>query len=92
MNKRSAIRAEAKRLYKEQVKGVPKRQRLSFAEFFKKYRDMKTGKINDVEMPENAEENEDFDFDNIINVNKISDDDLEKSETPQTIIKDEEQV
>ena len=46
---------------------------------------MKLGKIGDVDQADIDAEETDFDFDNIINVNEISDDDLE---APQTIIRD----
>ena len=86
MKDRATLRREAKKLYKEQTKGISKKQRLPFAQFFKQYRDIKLGKT-DVPEPE-IEAEEDFDFDNIINVNEISDDD---PEAPQTIIRDENQ-
>ena len=83
MKNRSALRAEAKRLYKEQIKGIPKRQRLPFAEFFKQYKALKLNKTNENEIDESiVTEDTDFDFDNIINVNEISDDDLEVPEVP----------
>lgn len=84
MNSRSILRAEAKKLYKEQIKGVPKKQRITFAVFFKNYKAVKSDKINDVQQFD-IDAKEDFNFDNIINVNEISDDGLESS---QTIIKD----
>jgi len=81
MKNRSALRAEAKKLYKEQIKGIPKRQRLPFPEFFKQYKALKLGKTNNDQVEEQAVvEDTDFDFDNIINVNEISDDDLEAQE------------
>jgi len=52
MKNRSALRAEAKRLYKEQIKGIPKRQRLPFAEFFKQYKALKLNKTNQNEIDE----------------------------------------
>lgn len=90
---RAALRAEAKRLYKEQIKGVPKRQRLPFSEFFKRYRDMKFNKTDEPQLQEseellNTDIVEDFDFENIINVNEIDDNDVE---TSPTIVRDEDQ-
>jgi len=87
MKNRTAFRAEAKKVYKERIKGVPKKQRLPFAKFFKQYKDMKLGKTPDTEQVDMNTEETDFDFDNIINVNEISDDDLE---APQDTIKDKE--
>jgi hypothetical protein len=85
---RASLRAEAKKLYKEQTKGIPKKQRLPFAQFFKQYRAIKLGKVDDVTQADIDAEETDFDFDNIINVNEISDDDLE---APQVITRDEDQ-
>lgn len=89
---RAAFRKEAKKLYKEKNKGVPKKQRLPFSDFFKQYKDMKSGKIDESQLSgsEDSELNseEDFDFENIINVNEINDDDVETSEI---IVKDESQ-
>ena len=81
---RAALRKEAKRLYKEQVKNIPKKQRLSFSKFFKQYKNVKAGKVED-DLSLEVEES-DFDFENMININEISDDDIE---APQVIIKDE---
>jgi hypothetical protein len=83
MKKRTALRAEAKKLYKEQIKGIPKRQRLPFAKFFKQYKALKLNETNKDKTEESAiTEDTDFDFDNIINVNEISDDDLEAPKMP----------
>jgi len=75
MNSRILLRKEAKRLYKEQTKSIPKKQRLAFSEFYKRYKKMKN---TDVE-PEQVEKqiDEDFNFENFINVNEINDDDIE---------------
>lgn len=74
---RSLLRAEAKKLYKEQVKGIPKRQRLPFSQFFKNYLKVKSGKVPENELPDVPE---DFDFEDMVNVNMISDDDLESAD------------
>lgn len=69
--KRDLLRNEAKKLYKEQTKGIPKKQRLPFAEFFKQYKILKVREGAEV----NAEnQEEDFDFGEL--VNEISDEDL----------------
>ena len=73
---RNALRAEAKKIYKQQVKGVPKKFRVPFATFFKQYREQKLKKQAEPE-PEIESVNDDFDFENIININEINDDDIE---------------
>ena len=75
--KRDLLRNEAKKLYKEQIKGIPKRQRLPFAQFFKQYKMLKAKEsagINTSDQPE-----DDFDFGEL--VNEISDEDLVTEET-----------
>jgi len=75
---RDALRREAKKLYKEQTKGVPKSQRVPFAKFFKHYKDSKSGKTSeDLDVNIGEASAEDFDFDNLVNINEISDDDVE---------------
>lgn len=74
MKSRAILREKAKKAYKEQIKGVPKKQRVPFAQFFKQFKDDKAGKA-DTQVE--AEET-DFDFDNIINVNEISDENPEE--------------
>lgn len=71
MSKRSVLRVEAKKLYKEQTKGIPKRQRISFADFFKQYKGLKTKNDDSNEI---NTMNEDFDFTDLINVNEIDSD------------------
>lgn len=83
MSNRSMIRAEAKKLYKEQTKGVPKRQRIPFSEFYKNYIKLKSGKAS-TELPTDLLEDDDFNFDDMVNVNMISDDDLEAVDEEET--------
>lgn len=82
MKNRSKLRAEAKKIYKEQVKarGIPKRQRIPFSQFFKQYLELqkKQKQVQEPEAP--VETNEDFDFENMVNMNEISDEDIEVSE------------
>lgn len=77
MSNRAQIRALAKKLYKEQTKGIPKRQRVPFSKFFKNYQKLKSGKINPELPTDLMDEDDDFNFDDMVNVNMISDDDLE---------------
>jgi len=71
MNSRSVKRAEAKRLYKEQTKGIPKSQRITFAVFYKNYQKIiRQEKVEEIDTPE------DFNFDDMVNINTISDEDL----------------
>lgn len=64
---RESLRREAKKIYKEQVKGVPKKQRISFSQFFKRFKDSKSDKVDDIDV---HKEVEDFDFEDMINVDK----------------------
>lgn len=75
---RDALRREAKKLYKEQTKGVPKKQRIPFAQFFKQYKRLRSGKIEQDVVPD-----EDFNFEDLVNVNEISDDDVEVESTEE---------
>lgn len=71
---RGIARANAKKAYKKQVKGVPRHQRVTFAEFFKNYRNAKAGEVESVV----TEVEEDFDIDDLINT--ISDEDVSVGE------------
>lgn len=68
---RSALRNKAKKIYKKSIKSIPKGSRISFAEFFKKYKNSKNA-----EQDINLTNKEDFDFENFVNVNEINDDSL----------------
>ena len=61
---REILRAKAKKAYKEQAKGVPKKSRMTFAQFFKDY---KKTKPSQEETPAEAIQ-EDFDLEKVINV------------------------
>ena len=75
---RSALRTEAKKAYKEQVKGVPKKDRIPFSQFFKQYRKLKTGQVDENQATD--EMMEDFNFENMVQRTEISDDSLEVEE------------
>ena len=68
---REALRKAAKKIYKEQVKGVPKKQRITFAQFFKQYKAQKSGKVDEINVINDDEE--DFDFDGMINLDTLKD-------------------
>lgn len=74
MNQRANLRNAAKKLYKEQIKNVPKKQRVPFADFFKQYKKVIRNKSH---IPDKTEQEivEDFDFDDLVNT--ITDDDVE---------------
>jgi len=74
MKSRNLLRKEAKRIYKEQTKGVPKYKRIPFSEFFKQF---KKSKSNSAINEQIKEVEEDFDFENFVNINNI-DEDIEK--------------
>lgn len=66
--KREALREKAKKVYKEEIKKLPKRQRPTFAMFFKHYVErLKHEKIF------NPTIKEDFNFEEIISVNQDTD-------------------
>jgi len=75
---REALRREAKKIYKEQTKNIPRRNRIPFSEFFKRYKKMKVAEQLQKQQPVDTQEpdTEDFNFEDLINVNEISDDDL----------------
>lgn len=80
MKSRSILRAAAKKTYKEQIKknGTPKNRRMPFSQFFKQYVKLQQSlKAN--KDPETEANTEDFDFEEMINVEEISDDNVEKS-------------
>ena len=67
MNNRSLLRKEAKVIYKNNIKGIKKSQRLPFKLFFKQFVEAKK-----LESEAPAETIGDFDFDNMVNLNDIS--------------------
>lgn len=73
--KRNLLRQKAKKAYKEAGKNVPKNQRMPFSQFFKQY--IKSHKHADEDTPETQE---DFDLEDLISVNDITDDDEEETE------------
>ena len=62
------FKAQVKKVYKEQAKGIPKSKRLSFHQFYLKYKEAM--KAQEYQTPK--EEPEDFDFSGMVNVNDIS--------------------
>jgi len=73
---RDLLRAEAKKLYKEQVKGVPKKSRMPFADFYKQFKRMKAGKIVEEEHDHSDHDHshdvpEDFDVGQVASINKV---------------------
>ena len=64
---RDVLRAEAKKIYKQQIKSIPKKQRITFAQFFENFKKSKKKEI--VEVKE-----EDFDIEQVVKLNEpISD-------------------
>ena len=78
------LRNQAKRIYKEQIKKVPKKQRVPFAEFYKRFKDIQASQHNHEQghTHEHVEHEvtEDFNFEDLVNVNEISDEELETEE------------
>lgn len=83
MSNRKMLRETAKKIYKEQIKAqnIPKSRRIPFSQFFKQFlKQQQSLKDSVVEETQVAEDNEDFDFENMVNVNEITDDDVESEE------------
>lgn len=70
--RRNILRQKAKKAYREAAKGVPKYQRMPFAKFYKEW--VKSQVVPDIK------EEEDFDLEDLINVNDISEDDDEEEQ------------
>ncbi|MFA5024231.1 MAG: hypothetical protein WC523_04705 [Patescibacteria group bacterium] len=61
---RNLVREEAKRVYKEQAKKVPKKQRMPFSQFFKRYAEAKRAQLSKDKEPDTVQ---DFDFGDLTN-------------------------
>jgi hypothetical protein len=80
---RDILRSQAKKIYKEQAKSVPKKQRLPFSKFYKQFVKMQRNPVEQEEVataPTPA--TEDFDFQDMVNVNAVSDDKLKFDTDP----------
>lgn len=75
MGSRSLIRERAKKIYKEQAKSVPKNKRITFAQFFKQFKATQSSATEEAPGIE-----EDFDFDDMVNVTNISEPEPENQE------------
>lgn len=67
--KRNILRQKAKKAYREAAKTVPKKQRMPFALFYKNF--MKAMAKDGTEV---AESKEDFNLEDLININDINED------------------
>jgi hypothetical protein len=68
---RNVLRNKAKKIYKEKIKNIPRKNRASFSQFFKEFQ-----KTNQTVNPViEADNDEDFNFDDLINTNEIDNDD-----------------
>jgi len=61
MNKKDLLRAEAKKIYKQEAKKVARNKRMPFSEFWKKFKTMKK------DAPPTVDNQEDFNLDDFIN-------------------------
>lgn len=75
---RNILRQKAKKLYKEKSKGVEKKFRMPFAQFFKEFMKSLHSHSEEIMVP-NAD-TEDFDFEDLVNVSEIDDNDVENSD------------
>jgi hypothetical protein len=75
MGSRGILRSQAQKIYKENVKKIPKRNRIPFSEFFKKYKET----LNKQQI---VQENKDFDFGEMANFNDdvILEEEIENTE------------
>jgi hypothetical protein len=75
---RDVLRNKAKKVYKEQAKGVPSGQRIPFSKFYKQFIKMQRNSVGQDETAVAATPaTEDFDFQDMVNVNDVSGDKLE---------------
>lgn len=65
---RSALREKIKKIYKEEVKKLPKKQRPTFAMFLKHYEQQQ--RAQKIFNPENKE---DFNFEELVSINEETD-------------------
>lgn len=62
--KRNRLREEAKKIYKD----IPKKQRMPFPEFYKRFKLVKQSEVK---------QEEDFDFEDMVNVNDLNEEDID---------------
>ena len=80
---RDILRSQAKKIYKEQSKNVPKRQRLPFSKFYKQFVKMQRNPVEpETAVPAPTPATDDFNFEDMVNVNAVSDDTLEVEVDP----------
>ncbi len=78
MLSRDLLRQKAKKIYKENVKNIPKNKRITFATFFKQYKNLSNSEqAAEAKTTEPKPEAEDFNFENLVNVSEINDESLE---------------
>lgn len=75
---RSVLRNKAKKIYKDRIKTIPRKNRMPFPQFFKEFQ-----KANQTANPIVETDEEDFNFDDLINTNEIDDDDVIVSESEE---------
>jgi len=63
---RDSLRAAAKKVYKEKTKGIPKKQRVPFAQFFKQFK-----KSKQLEKKVKPKIEEDFNFNDMVDINDV---------------------
>jgi len=88
MNSRDSIRIKAKKAYKDQIKGVPKRTRIPFSDFYKRYKEVLAAHATQSEPQSDKSAPEDFDFESLVNLNEVSDDNLEVDEQQNEKVKE----
>jgi len=66
---RNIMREEAKKVYKREAKKYPKKQRIPFSQFFKKYKEaMKVKQVQEV----GPKQEQDFDFNDMVQLNDLT--------------------
>jgi hypothetical protein len=80
---KQVLKNQAKKIYEENARKVPKRNRITFSQFFKQYTAAQKKEQNPVvtesQQPQEAlpDALEDFNFDEMVNVSKIDENSLE---------------
>lgn len=77
---RNVLKTQARKIYKRKVKDIPKKDRLPFGSFFKQFLEIVSSQKTSNLKNEEIEVVEDFNFEDLVNVNEVSDDNLENKQ------------
>jgi hypothetical protein len=83
---KQVLKNEARKVYEVNARKVPKRNRIPFSQFFKQYLKMKKQEQNPVPVEEQQQRLpdalEDFNFNEMVNVNQVDENSIVVEETP----------